>query len=94
MNNRYIAIVGNIERYAHIILESYLPTTHATQVCNLVEFYKLIKEMVRTRGMPKTISYVKSSRVAVLRTLTGSPLSSPTEGDVGLTEGWPTWLSF
>jgi hypothetical protein len=87
MNNKYINLVGCIERHAHIILESYLPTTHASQVSNLRLFFSKVKEMVKHRGMPKTIQYVKSSRVAVLRTLTGAPLTSSLEGDVSLTNG-------
>lgn len=93
MIKKYLVLVGYIERNAHIVLESYLPSTHASRVSDLNKFFLDVKAMIENRGMPFTVQYVKSSRVAVLRTLTGSPLTVSTEGQVGLTGGWPTWLS-
>lgn len=87
MINKYLDLVGYIERNAHIVLESYLPTTHASRVCDLQKFYSDVKHMMRYRGVPKTIAYVKSSRVAILRTLTGTPLTCSKEGDVHLSDG-------
>jgi hypothetical protein len=94
MNSKqYIEFVGLIEQRALIILESYMPSTHAARSAEVSKFYSKIKELIKDQGMPETIKYVKNSRVCVLRTLTGSPLSSSSEGGVGLTNGWPNWLA-
>jgi hypothetical protein len=45
-----------------------------------------------TRGIAETVKYLKSSRLAVTRYLSGNPLSH-LEG-VELSEGWPKWLLF
>jgi hypothetical protein len=52
MINKYLVLVGYIERNAHIVLESYLPTTHASRVSDLEKFFLDIKVMIKQRGMP------------------------------------------
>jgi hypothetical protein len=54
-------------------------------------FFKDVLRLVNERGLPFTVKYVKSSRLAVTRYLTGHPLDA-IEG-VALKEGWPVWLA-
>jgi len=50
-----------------------------------------LQNSLRQKGWRETIAFVKSSRQAVLRSLTGSPL--PSLDGVPLTpKGWPVWL--
>jgi hypothetical protein len=74
-----------------LILTFYLPTA-MEQHRSLVEaFFTRVLQLVDERGIAFTVKYVKSSRLAVTRFITGHPL---TELDgVGLKDGWPIWLS-
>lgn len=58
----------------------------------LVEaYFKSILRLVDERGLPFTVKYVKTSRLAVTRYITGHPLDA-VEG-VALKGGWPVWLA-
>lgn len=52
MIEKYLVLVGYIERNAHIVLESYLPSTHVTRVSDLEKFFLDVKVMIKQRGMP------------------------------------------
>lgn len=58
----------------------------------LVEaYFKNVLRLVDERGLGFTVKYVKTTRLAVTRYLTGHPLDA-VEG-VALKDGWPVWLS-
>jgi len=94
MNSKHLCSIRRYERYAHIVLSTHLPATYVIRKAQVDEFFKSIKHLVEHQGAPFTIKYVKDSRVAVMRTLTGEPLDASYEGKVKLVGGWPKWLSF
>lgn len=55
-------------------------------------FFEKVSNLIATRGLPATIAYVKLSRNAVMRVISGRPLDS--SDGVSLREGWPQWLLF
>jgi len=54
-------------------------------------YFKTVLRLVDERGLAFTVKYVKSSRLAVTRYITGHPLDA-IEG-VALKDGWPVWLA-
>jgi len=58
----------------------------------LVEaYFKNVLRLVDERGLAFTVKYVKTTRLAVTRYITGHPLDAVDQ--VALKEGWPVWLS-
>jgi hypothetical protein len=58
----------------------------------LVEaYFKTVLRLVDERGIGFTVKYVKLTRLAVTRYITGHPLDAVEQ--VALKEGWPVWLS-
>lgn len=58
----------------------------------LVEaFFKNVLRLVDERGLAFTVKYVKMTRLAVTRYITGHPLDAVDQ--VALKNGWPVWLS-
>jgi hypothetical protein len=58
----------------------------------LVEaYFKRVLQLVDERGLAFTVKYVKTTRLAVTRYLTGHPLTAVDQ--VALKDGWPVWLS-
>jgi len=55
------------------------------------EYFRTVKSLRDERGLAWTVKYVKSSRLAVTRYLTGHPLE--TLDGVALKGGWPVWLT-
>jgi len=78
MVQKYVKIVGNIERIAHVVLSTYMPSTYGRMKAVIGIFYKDITKRIINRGASDTIKFVKETRNAVMRYLTGEPLSSST----------------
>lgn len=74
-----------------LILGFYLPEQMKTHRALVQEYFRSILNLASERGVPFTVKYVKSSRLAVTRYLTGHPLDL-VEG-VALKDGWPEWLA-
>lgn len=55
------------------------------------DYFRTVLRLSDERGIAFTVKYVKASRLAVTRYITGHPLDA-VEG-VALKEGWPVWLS-
>lgn len=73
-----------------LILTFYEPKA-IEQYGNLVaEFFLKVTNLVDSRGIAFTVRYVKSTRLAVTRYLSGHPLDSLDQ--VALVKGWPAWL--
>lgn len=73
-----------------IILALYMPVTYTKYRTEVRDFFDYLSKQVESRGLEQTVSFVKTSRNAVCRCLSGRPLVD-TEG-VALREGWPIWL--
>lgn len=55
-------------------------------------FFRKLEKLGRTRGLPFVVKYVKESRNAVMRHLSGTPLSSGVLVSLDK-DGWPVWLT-
>jgi len=75
-----------------LILTHYLPVALGEMKSQVSLFFKKLEKIARDRGIPFVIKYVKDSRLAVMRFLSGSPLSSMDLVKLD-SSGWPTWLS-
>nr|UJQ92539.1 MAG: putative RNA-dependent RNA polymerase [Mitoviridae sp.] len=84
-------MLRTIQELSCLILAFFIPETYYSMAPEVKMFFHYLKDLEKDRGIRFVIAYVKSSRLAVTRFLTGHPLSS-LEG-VGLKNGWPIWLS-
>lgn len=84
-------MLKKIEELTSLILTFY-DSHRFAQYHHLVEsvFFKKIFTLAEARGLEFTIRYVKTSRLAVTRYLTGHPMSVADQ--VALDGGWPVWL--
>lgn len=55
------------------------------------QFRDVLLDLIETRGIEFTVSYVKTSRNCVMRYISGDPLEDTTH--VKLIGGFPKWLS-
>jgi hypothetical protein len=74
-----------------LILAFYVPEVMKAKSGLVRSFFATVLRLVDERGVAFTVKYVKTSRLAVTRYITGHPLDA-IEG-VALTDGWPNWLS-
>jgi hypothetical protein len=74
-----------------LILTFYLPEQMSTHRPLVEAYFRNVLRLVDERGLPFTVKYVKLSRLAVTRYISGHPLDA-LDG-VALKAGWPTWLS-
>jgi len=83
-------MLRTIDQLVSIILAFYIDEYHLYE-SKVRLYFTTVKRLVDERGLSFTVKYVKSSRLAVTRYLTGHPLTS-LEG-VALSNGWPNWLT-
>lgn len=74
-----------------VILTFFLPKLMSNKRHLVDGFFKTVLRLVDERGIAFTVKYVKNSRLAVTRYITGHPLSAVDL--VSLKDGWPVWLS-
>jgi len=74
-----------------LILTFYVPELMKLKGGLVRSYFKTVLRLVDERGLAWTVKYVKTSRLAVTRYITGHPLDA-IEG-VALKDGWPVWLS-
>jgi hypothetical protein len=74
-----------------LILTFYLPEQMSTHRPLVEAYFRNVLRLVDERGLPFTVKYVKTSRLAVTRYISGHPLDA-LDG-VALKGGWPVWLS-
>jgi len=79
-----------MEQLVSKILALYLPESKELNA-EVKAYFKKLAYLVESRGLPFTVRYVKTSRNAVMRIISGQPLKS-TDG-VRLKDGMPVWLS-
>jgi hypothetical protein len=72
------------------ILAAYVPVAYNKWSKEVTLFFKEVDRLASTRGIEFTVKYVKSTRLAVTRYLSGEPLSV-LEG-VELRDGFPLWI--
>lgn len=88
---RQLSLLRRLCKLARIILSMYLSDVDLDLNRKLPIFTDHLCHLTETRGIAFTVSYVKASRNAVMRHISGEPLSeSP---GVQLKDGWPVWLS-
>nr|UJQ92439.1 MAG: putative RNA-dependent RNA polymerase [Mitoviridae sp.] len=73
------------------ILAMYVPVAYGKRAKDVKAFFKDVFRLVDKMGLEWTVKYVKSTRLAVTRYLSGHPLHS-IEG-VALKDGFPLWIS-
>nr|UJQ92572.1 MAG: putative RNA-dependent RNA polymerase [Mitoviridae sp.] len=79
-----------IEQLVSIILTYYYSENFKAYRTEIRDYFKRVETLVEQRGLPEAIAYVKASRLAVTRYISGAPLKSLP--GVRLIEGWPGWL--
>jgi hypothetical protein len=72
------------------ILAAYVPCTYSVWAQEVKEFYRKIRTLVDQRGLEWTVGYVKLTRLAVTRYLSGHPLESLP--GIELVSGYPLWI--
>lgn len=85
-----LASLRVIRSLTEIVLAIYAPVQYLRLAPEVRKFFDAVFSLQRTRGWSFTIKYVKDSRLAVMRCITGRPLKDLS--GVKLTDGWPTWL--
>lgn len=86
-----IKMLRIIEVLSSKILALYMPNAFKIWESEVAAFWAEIRRLVDTRGIRFTVAYVKTSRNAVMRVVSGRPLQE-CDG-VRLVDGWPSWLS-
>ena len=74
-----------------LILTFYLSEQMVTNRPLVEAYFKNVLRLVDERGLAFTVKYVKTTRLAVTRYITGHPLDAVDQ--VALKDGWPVWLS-
>jgi hypothetical protein len=86
-------MLRNIQELSCLILARYLPEQYRIYKADIDLFFATILRLADERGLPFAVKYVKSSRLAVTRKISGHPLSA-LEGVALASDGWPVWLSW
>jgi len=93
INNCYnqIIMLRLIVVLTTLILTFYLPEQMHIYWPLVEAYFANVLRLEKDRGLAFTVKYVKATRLAVTRFITGHPLSA-IDG-VELKEGWPVWLA-
>ena len=80
------------ERLALVILVTYLPMLAKDVFMKpfTKDYFRPLRKLIVTRGMRDTVAFVKNTRLAVTRYISGKPLTVVDK--VALVRGWPKWL--
>lgn len=80
------------ERLALVILVTYLPMLAKDVFMKpfTKDYFRTLRKLIVTRGMRDTVAFVKNTRLAVTRYISGKPLTVVDK--VALVRGWPKWL--
>lgn len=69
-----IKMLRNIEELTSIILTFYCPDMYTEYKSEVRSFFRHCLHVADTRGIPFMVKYVKSTRLAVTRYISGYPL--------------------
>lgn len=91
MHKKQNTSLGRIESLTLFVLETYLSSTHTLLRPEAENFFKDLHHKFQSEGASETIKFVKETRIAVLRYLTGEPLVQA-HSKIKLYQGWPVWI--
>lgn len=87
--NKWLVAFRRIESLTLCILTAYHPSTTADLKGEISSFYRYLHKRAVDRGIADAVRFVKSTRIAVMQFLCGTPLSG-SQDDVALgPDGFP-----
>lgn len=92
MINKHLNVVRRVESLTLHILRVYVPEITIELSPAIRQFYETISKEIANHGTVTTIAWVKTSRVCVMRMLSGVPLTYA-EAKIPLdAQGFPLWI--